>query len=47
MTEACVPLRRPCRRQHSFELPLYPFKGAAQLDDDGTVRQVRAVHVVR
>ena len=40
-------LRRPCRRQHSFELPPYSFKGAAQLDDDGTVRQVRAVHVVR
>jgi hypothetical protein len=26
---------------------LHPFKGAAQLDDDGTVCEVRAVYVVR
>ena len=37
----------PVPRQHGFELPLYPFKRAAQLDDDGTVREARAVHVVR
>ena len=46
MTGVSVPLRRPYRRQHGFELPLYPFKGAAQLSDDGTVRQLRTVHVV-
>jgi hypothetical protein len=32
-------------RQHGFELPLHPFKRAAQLDDDGTMRQVGAVYV--
>ena len=40
-------LGRPCRRQQGFELSLHPFKRGAQLDDDGTVREARAVHVVR
>jgi hypothetical protein len=34
-------------RQQGFELSLHPFKRAAQLNDDRTVCEVRAVHVVR
>ena len=32
--------------QHALELPPHPFKVAPQLDDDGTVPEVRTVHVV-
>src|SRR5262249_48864231 len=32
--------------QHGFDLLPHPFKVTAQLDDDGTVREVRTVHVV-
>jgi hypothetical protein len=31
--------------QHGFDLPPHPFKVTAQLGDDGTVRQMRTVHV--
>jgi len=37
----------PALWQFGFELPPQPFKVAAQLGDDGTVRQVRIVYVVR
>ena len=32
--------------QHGFDLLPHPFKVTAQLDDDGTPREVRTVHMV-
>jgi hypothetical protein len=32
--------------QHAFELPPHPIKVTTQLSDNGTVREVRTVHVV-
>jgi hypothetical protein len=43
ITDAITP---PALWQHGFELPPHPFKVTAQLGDNGTVREVRTVHVV-
>ena len=36
----------PALWQHGFELPAHPIKVATRLGDNGTVREVRTVHVV-
>jgi hypothetical protein len=36
----------PALWQHGFELPTHPIKVTTQLGDNGTVREVRTVHVV-
>jgi hypothetical protein len=41
-----LPFARPRYGNHGFELPAHPIKVATQLGDNGTVREVRTVHVV-
>jgi hypothetical protein len=36
----------PALWQHGLELPTHPIKVSTQLGDNGTVREVRTVHVV-
>ena len=50
ITEPLPPSQRAFKAlalwQHGFELPTHPIKVTTQLDDDGTVREARTVHVV-